>query len=60
MAAQLFGDRFHFPGRDTLDVDLRQSRNQGLLTSLITLKQLWRKVPLPILGDSQLKFTHPG
>ena len=38
MPAQLFGDRLYLPRRHSLDVHLRQGREQRLLTSLVPLE----------------------
>jgi hypothetical protein len=60
MAAQLPGDRFHLPGGYPLDVHLRQGRHQRFLRPLISLKNLSGKMSLPVLGNPQFEFPHPG
>src|SRR5438094_4941304 len=60
MAAQLLGDRFYLPGRDTLDVHLGQRRDQRLLGALVAFEQFGREAALPVLRHPQLELADPG
>jgi len=60
MAAQLLGDCLDCPGGHPLEVDLGQGCNQRCFRPLISLENLGGKLSLPILGNAQLEFPHPG
>ena len=59
MAAQLLGDRLDLPGRNALDIHLRQRRHQRPLRALIPFEQLGREPPVAILRNPQLELADP-
>jgi len=60
MPTQFFSDRLHLPCRDTLDVHLRQGRNEGLFRTLVTLEQLGGKAARTILRHAQFQLANAG
>ena len=57
MAAEFLGDRLDLPGRDALHVHLSQSRHERLFGALITLEELSREAPVPVLRYAQLQLA---
>ena len=58
MAAEFLGDRLDLPGRDALHVHLGQSRHERLFGALITLEELSREAPVPVLRYAQFELAH--